>query len=259
MPESRRPRRTLALAAGCAALVALLAATPLAWFAFTDSTLLDRAAAMDQPYTSITPTGEDYYLIRQLNAQNDALERMYTGEDGDQLYVAGGTTRDDMLQSYTMGSYLDSLLSGLQAAGVLNHGWYRAAVELLGRYSDFVYYSSDSLGFTRICVFTGYDAYRPAVMVVVESKTGNPVTLWICTDNMDNLVQIDAQDCLNAWITYCGLDGLGDWAAPSGTDYALSGLYSARGGVMVSCGSGELLLEDPHSQWFCLQFGVRQF
>lgn len=258
MPESRRPRRTLALAAGCAALVALLAATLLAWFAFTDSTLLDRAAAMDQPYTSITPTGEDYYLIRQLNAQKEALERQYTGEDGDQLYQAGGVIREEMIQSYTMGSYLQSLLSGLQAAGVITRGWYNAAVELIDQYSDFVYSSSDSLGFTRICVFAGYDAYRPAVMVVVESKTGTPVTLWICTSD-NNPPPPVAQDCLNAWVAYCGLDGLGDWAAPSGTDYALSGLYSARGGVMASCGSGELLLEDPQACWFCLQFGVRQF
>ena len=57
MPDPRSRRRSLALAAGCAAVVALLAATPLAWFALSDAALLDRPAAMDQPYTSLVPTG----------------------------------------------------------------------------------------------------------------------------------------------------------------------------------------------------------
>lgn len=272
MPDPRSRRRSLALAAGCAAVVALLAATPLAWFALSDAALLDRPAAMDQPYTSLVPTGEDYYLIRQLKAQNAAFLSVYgsryatpaaegtaAGEDP-LLYTASGQNQGEMIwDAWTMYEYLNTLLDQLYTAGVLDDIWCSVGKTLLEHNGERVYYSNDSLGFTRISVFPEENEYNPCLMVVVESRTNKLVTLWMDfgTEYGRPGTPPDPAVCLPAWTRFNELDGLGDWAPPAGTDFEESGLYSARGGVLMTCAAGNAW-GDTERTWLCLHLGVRE-
>lgn len=238
-PAARNPaqnRRRAGLLLGCAALMALLAAVPLGWFALSDAALLDRPAAMTQPYESVTPSGDDFYLIRQLRTQAELAAASYatgTPNDGDILYTPSGNSVYGMTYNYAMGNYLQNLLDEMSMAGVLERSWATAAREAIETTGGNVYYSNDTLGFTRISVFNG-ENNALYLEVIVESRTGKPVSVQI--ESYANLPVPDASIVLPAWVQFNELDGLGDWAAPEGTDFAESGLYSARGGVLMSLG-----------------------
>ena len=180
-PAARNPaqnRRRAGLLLGCAALMALLAAVPLGWFALSDAALLDRPAAMTQPYESVTPSGDDFYLIRQLRTQAELAAASYatgTPNDGDILYTPSGNSVYGMTYNYAMGNYLQNLLDEMSMAGVLERSWATAAREAIETTGGNVYYSNDTLGFTRISVFNG-ENNALYLEVIVESRTGKPVT-----------------------------------------------------------------------------------
>lgn len=235
-PRAPRGRlRTVLLLAGCAVLMALLAAVPLGWFALSDAALLDRPAAMTQPYESVTPSGDDFYLIRQLRTQAELSPKSYAGDMTDAngtLYTQSGSYVYNMTSGYYgMQEYLESLLDEMEAAGVLDESWAAAAQTVLDNYGANVYYSNDTLGFTRISVFGENE--ECLLELIVENRTSKPVSVQIASDA--NLPVPDTT-VLQAWVWYNELDGLDDWAAPEGTEFAESGLYSARGGVLMSMG-----------------------
>lgn len=238
-PAARNPaqnRRRAGLLLGCAALMALLAAVPLGWFALSDAALLDRPAAMTQPYESVTPSGDDFYLIRQLRTQAELVNVDYTGSTkvtGETIYTPSGDEMMAMRQDYTMAQYADGLLVSLEEAGVLPSDWVYTARNQLSVDGYTIWYSMDSLGFLRLCRFEPGSGVL-TLQIIVESRTGKPVNLFIASDLP--LSEPDAAAVLPAWIQFNELDGLGDWEAPANTDFAENGLYSARGGVMASVG-----------------------
>ena len=69
-----KAKRGLLLAV-CAAAIVPLAAIPLGWFALTDATLVGQRQDQETPYTSLVPTGDDYYLLRQLNTRVELARR----------------------------------------------------------------------------------------------------------------------------------------------------------------------------------------
>ena len=192
MPELNKPdtpvRRPWGRYAAVAAAVVLLALTPLAWFWFSDTALLGAPAAMTRPYTSLTATGDDFYLIRQLRAQREAIRTSYGfdfGRDGiENLYTGSAESMEDMTYSWGMAEYLTEMIEQLREAQVLDDTWADAAQRAVGygKGAYTVYYSNDSLGFTRISVFRT-DLYVPLLSVVVESKTSLPVTVWITSED----------------------------------------------------------------------------
>ena len=236
-PAARNPaqnRRRAGLLLGCAALMALLAAVPLGWFALSDAALLDRPAAMTQPYESVTPSGDDFYLIRQLRTQAELVNVDYTGSTkvtGETIYTPSGDEMMAMRQDYTMAQYADGLLVSLEEAGVLPSDWVYTARNQLSVDGYTIWYSMDSLGFLRLCRFEPGSGVL-TLQIIVESRTGKPVNLFIASDLP--LSEPDAAAVLPAWIQFNELDGLGDWEAPANTDFAENGLYSARGGVLAS-------------------------
>ena len=158
-PAARNPaqnRRRAGLLLGCAALMALLAAVPLGWFALSDAALLDRPAAMTQPYESVTPSGDDFYLIRQLRTQAELVNVDYTGSTkvtGETIYTPSGDEMMSMRQDYTLAQHADGLLVSLEEAGVLPSDWVYTARNQLSVDGYTIWYSMDSLGFLRLCRF----------------------------------------------------------------------------------------------------------
>lgn len=259
MPKRLNPRAA-GLAAAAAALG--LALVPLGWFAVSDAALLDRPAAMTTPYTSPSVSGDDYYLIRQLRAQLEgvaASEGLREYEVGQMYYAPSGELPDSMNTGWSMNEYLARCVQDLAAAGVLDEHWAGVAGGILEQSANqyACYYSSDSLGFTRISIFLQQDDTIPDLSVVIESKTSLPVSIWVRSPSPAPAADIGA--CLQAWVRYNNLDGLGDWAPPQGTAFAESGLYSARGGVLMTGGSGPLVPQQPEgASYFCLHLSVRE-
>lgn len=237
----RRPAAVLLPVAYLAALL-LLAAAPLGWFAVTDRALFGAGSASwgSAPYVSITPTVDDYYLLRLLrtrsqvsgNAQTTAYD--YRRE----LYVSARVDIDSM--SRVNGAQAIALLDELHAAHVLTDGWYSIAAQQAAEHPNDFFITADSLGLVQFyCmdVPQEYERRYDAVTLfnlTLDSCTGKVVSLWLSTPD----AAPDAPDpatVLDAWVAHNELEDLGDWAAPAGTTYAQSGWYSANGQALATC------------------------
>lgn len=238
-----RLRRLLPLAL-CGLAVAALGAIPPAWFALTDAALLNRGLSQSDPYTSLSPTADDYYLIRQLRTQmENTLLANQTGtavhpevEQSRSVYLPAEEFRYSMSTAGSdMRDYLESLLAELYEGDVLTQTAYDRIMQAVTSTDSqgIVYYSTDSLGFVRLSIFSDTDNENlPTVSLMVDSKTGRVVWGWFC---LPEPLYLDPAVALPAWVELSGLDGLGDWGPPPGQDYAESGLYSRNGQLLVAC------------------------
>lgn len=236
-----KAKRGLLLAV-CAAAIVPLAAIPLGWFAVTDAALVGQRQNQETPYTSLVPTGNDYYLLRQLNTRVKLAERgstgpIYSEEDGVQgMYVSGATYSGGMNYADSdMVAYRDEVLKTLVDGGVLPQTWYDQVKEEIDYWAASTYYSTDSLGFLRLKTYVGENSGICLLNLEVDSRTGKVVSLWISALQGH---EIDASTALPAWVELNELDGLGDWTVPTGTDYEQSGLYSQNGQALMTCATG---------------------
>ena len=255
-----KAKRGLLLAV-CAAAIVPLAAIPLGWFALTDAALVGQRQNQETPYTSMVPTGDDYYLLRQLNTRVKLALRgstgpMYSEEDGVQgMYVSGATYSGGMNYADSdMVDYRDEVLKTLVEGGVLPQTWYDQVMEEIDYWAGSTYYSTDSLGFLRLKTYVGENSGICLLNLEVDSRTGKVVSLWISALQGH---EIDASTALPAWVELNELDGLGDWAVPTGTDYEQSGLYSQNGQALMTCATGVDTYSDYGDlrQFLSLQLG----
>lgn len=255
-----KAKRGLLLAV-CAAAIVPLAAIPLGWFALTDAALVGQRQNQETPYTSLVPTGDDYYLLRQLNTRVKLALRgstgpMYSEEDGVQgMYVSGATYSGGMNYADSdMVDYRDEVLKTLVEGGVLPQTWYDQVMEEIDYWAGSTYYSTDSLGFLRLKTYVGENSGICLLNLEVDSRTGKVVSLWISALQGH---EIDASTVLPAWVELNELDGLGDWAVPTGTDYEQSGLYSQNGQALMTCATGVDTYSDYGNlrQFLSLQLG----
>lgn len=237
----RKGKRGLLLAV-CAAAIVPLAAIPLGWFALTDAALVGQRQNQETPYTSLVPSGNDYYLLRQLNTRVELAQRggtgpIYSEEDGVQgMYVSGATYSGSMNYADSdMVAYRDEVLKTLVEGGVLPQTWYDQVKEEIDYWAGSTYYSTDSLGFLRLKTYVGENSGICLLNLEVDSRTGKVVALWISALQGH---EIDASTALPAWVELNELDGLGDWTVPTGTDYEQSGLYSQNGQALMTCATG---------------------
>lgn len=231
------------LLAVCAAAIVPLAAIPLGWFALTDAALVGQRQNQETPYTSLVPSGNDYYLLRQLNtrvelAQRGATGPLYDSESGmEGMYLSGATYAEGMTYADSdMQAYQDEMLKTLVDGGVLPQAWYDQVKEEIDYWAGSTYYSTDTLGFVRLMTFVGESSSTCLLNMEVDSLTGKVVALWISAEQGH---EIDPTAALPAWVELNELDGLGDWSVPVGTDYEESGLYSENGQVLMTCAAGD--------------------
>ena len=261
----RNAKRGLLLAV-CAAAIVPLAAIPLGWFALTDAAMVGQTRDQKAPYTSIVPTGDDYYLLRQLNTRGELAARGATRslyEEGDQtagMYLSGASYIEDMtLADDSMQQYLRDILQSLREGGVLPEEWFSLISTEIDYWGSQVYYSTDTLGFVRLAAFGGENQEICLLDLEVESLTGKVVALWASTEESR---PVDVSKVLPSWVELNELDGLGDWAVPVGTDYEQSGLYSKNGQALMTCATGmDALVQSqlgmPERYYFSLQLGPR--
>lgn len=250
-----KAKRGLLLAV-CAAAIVPLAAIPLGWFALTDAALVGQRQDQETPYTSLVPTGDDYYLLRQLNtrvelAQKSVAGPLYTEEDGVQgMYLSGATYSADMAYAdSTMEQYRDELLRTLVDGGVLPQAWMDQINQEMDYWAGTTYYSTDSLGFVRLVTCVGENSDICILNLEADSLTGKVVALWISAEQGH---EVDPSVSLPAWVELNELDGLGDWTVPTGTDYEESGLYSASGQALMTCATGSDTYTDYNNQRYFL-------
>lgn len=250
----------------CAAAIIPLAAIPLGWFALTDAALVGQTHPQKAPYTSVVPTGDDYYLLRQLNTRVELAARGATRslyEEGDEMagmYLSGSTYIDGMTPAdASMQQYLQDVLDSLSYGGVLPSEWLAIIRREIDYWGAQVYYSTDTLGFVRLVAFGGEAQEICILNLEVESLTGKVVSLWADTEET---ASIDVGNVLLAWVELNELDGLGDWTVPVGTEYEQSGLYSENGQALMTCATGtdnSIWTQAGQSEryYFSLQLGPR--
>ena len=257
-----KAKRGLLLAV-CAAAIVPLAAIPLGWFALTDAALVGQRQNQETPYTSLVPSGNDYYLLRQLDTRVKLAERSATGplydsESGmEGMYLSGASYASGMDRaSSDMVSYMDEILLNLKDNRVLPEYWYVELRQEIDYWGGQVYYSTDSLGFVRLSAFAGENQETCLANLEVDSLTGKVVSLWL---SLEETYEVDVGEVLLAWVELNELEGLGDWAVPVGTDYELSGLYSENGQALMTCvtGYGSFYYNSEPRYFFSLQLGPR--
>ncbi len=258
MKRNRKRGWMLAL---CAAAIVPLAAIPLGWFALTDAAMVGQTHTQQTPYTSLVPTGDDYYLLRQLNTRVELAWRNYNGqmystEDGiEGMYFSGATYSGGMTYADAdMQQYRDEVLQTLVDGGVLPQAWWDQVKEEIDYWAAPTYYSTDSLGFLRLKTYVGENSQTCLLNMEVDSRTGKVVALWISALQRH---EIDPAVALPAWVELNELDGLGDWTVPTGTDYEQSGLYSENGQALMTCATGEDTFSSSGEsrQFLSLQLG----
>lgn len=254
-----KAKRGLLLAV-CAAAIVPLAAIPLGWFALTDAALVGQRQDQETPYTSLVPTGDDYYLLRQLNTRVKLAQRSYsgpmysTGDGVEGMYLSGATYSSGMTYAADdMQQYRDEVLQTLVEGGVLPQAWWDQVKEEIDYWAAPTYYSTDSLGFLRLKTYVGENSQVCLLNMEVDSLTGKVVALWISALQGH---EIDPAAALPAWVELNELDGLGDWTVPTSTDYEQSGLYSHNGQALMTCATGvDTYSSSETRQFLSLQLG----
>ena len=267
-------KRGKLLILACAALVAVLACLPLLWFRIQDASLFGIARKNSGLYESREVSGDDFYLLQQVKNRTQMSRTIWMTSTGlgtaASLYTPAGSSRSDMTTSNTAADFTASLLTELNDAGVLPDAWYHAAADSLSSYnSNELYTSSDSLGITRVLRYphAAYDESDPAYYeypvfaLDYDNKTGRLLSLWIQSPLDGTVVQEspDTSTLLNAWVQWEGLADLGDWTAPYGSDYAETGLYSAKGNALLTCVSGIFSVDDASYAYYSMQLNWQPY
>ena len=265
-------KRGKLLMLACAALVAVLACLPLLWFRAQDARMFGTVNQSSGLYESREVSGDDFYLLQQVKnrTQMNRTDWMVSaGLDGTAaLYTPAGSSRYNMTSSDTAADFAASLLTQLHDAEVLPDTWYHVAADNLSSYSSGeLYTSSDSLGITRLLRYphAAYDESdpeyneSPTFALDYDNKTGRLLNLWVQAPLDDptllsgSPVSLNISDLLNAWVQWEGLTDLGDWTVPYGSDYAETGLYSARGNALLTCVYGSFTLDDVPRAYYSMQ------
>lgn len=220
-----------------------LALLPLSVFAVADAARFQAVESAQQPYTSVSPTSDDFYLLRTLRSRSQArYGNMSSRPDVPSLYLAAKTARDSMARSPEVYDYALEILQSMADCGALSQNWANAVTKQIEENPYDFYTSSDTLGLVTISYFTDENGgffTNPATLysVTVDGKTGAVVSLFLTHPQNHSM---PAQNvALNAFINQAGLSSLADWSQPVGTSYEKSGLYSMRGQALVTCATGE--------------------
>lgn len=252
----------------CGLLVVGLALLPLGWFALNDQALFGRQQTAETAYTSVTPEAGDYYLLRQLEARENGSASNWTGQvfdpDGN-FYMPANIDVSGMLQSDAVRELSLTRMQEMVEAGILPQAWYDTARSNLEMLEDTgtggCYSTTDSLGFIQIMAIEvqgdSGSSYRylqrTYYNMQLDSRTGDVVALWIRCPAGESLDLPDPAQVLPAWASWCGLEELGDWAAPADTIYAGNGYYSQRGQVLMTCSGGSYNYYDSDTCYLSYQ------
>lgn len=246
----------------CALAVAICAAAPAVFLRAMDALYLAHPQTVADPYTAPNPKAEDYYILRQLQAQQAARETTRRQEaDGQpsvgspRVYISGATDLYNMESNYDYRTTAADLLQGLANGGTLPQAWVDAALDwndtetsnydYYGTYYwlDTVYYSYDSVGvvtFRRYGVYA--DQLRTVFAITADSRTGQVLAVWLSAPAGDKLPTLDEGN-LRAFVAQAGLTSLGDWTLRDDLNYT-NAMYSRNGEVIAAVDCKTYAKED---------------
>lgn len=255
MKHSLTTRAALVL---CALGVAVCAAAPAVFLRGADALYLAHPQTVADPYTAPVPNGDDYYVLRQLQARQQTEKRTddTAQENGRvKLYLSAGSSLREMSSNASYKADVTDALQGLVDCGALPRAWADAALNWSDTESDYyesydtnywldtVYYSFDSVGIVTFRRYAMYsDQLRTAFSLTMDSRTGQVVSVWISTATGDNMPEAD-DDNLQAFVAQAGLASLGDWAVRDDLTYT-NALYSANGQALAAADCKDYQLED---------------
>lgn len=248
-----KPKRTARAAfVLCALAVTVCAAAPAVFLQGMDALYLAHPQTVADPYTAPAPKAEDYYILRQLQAQQAARETTRRQESAEQpntgspkVYISAATDLYSMETNYDYRTTVAELLQGLADNGTLPQAWVNAALDWndteTNSYDDYgsyywldtVYYSYDSVG---IITFRRYGVYggelRTVFAVTVDSRTGQVLAVWISAPAGSSPPTLN-EDNLRAFVAQAGLTSLGDWTLRDDLNYT-NALYSCNGQALAA-------------------------
>lgn len=246
----------------CGAAVVACAAAPALFLAAVDTALLGRSAVVENAYRAPTPSGEDYYILRQLTArqQQQSMTDVQPQAPVDPLdlkmYIGAQNSLESMTPLYDYRETSTELLQSLAADGVISPEWANQAgtwPEETQTYTyggkeyalDSPYYGIDSLGFVTLKRFslesdtqegnslTG-DALCTVFSMTLDSRTGAVTQLWISIPQQEGTMPPTPSEAgLRAFAAQAGLESLGDWEEPENSAYPHA-LYSHNGQALIT-------------------------
>ena len=237
----------------CAAVVLLCAAAPAGFLALTDAAYFGTVETVADPYVAPTPTAEDYYILRQLNARAaDSASRPQTehepGAGAPKVYVGASATMGSMNYANTdTTTAAETALRQLAESGVVPAPWVEQALtpaEPGDFYTDYngtrydlsgAYCATDSLGFVTVRRFARQNGdLFTQYSITLDSRTGTVAEVWLSMPAADvEATETPDADALYAFAVQAGLQSLGDWQDLAGSPYTAA-LYSANGQALIT-------------------------
>lgn len=237
----------------CTAVVLVCAAAPAVFLTAVDAAVLGRRETVQNAYVAPTPSGEDYYILRQLTARQQQQNASYTppsGEDEPQsalkMYIGAQNSLGSMMNGYQYRETVDAAFQQLAESGAIDPVWASWATtwDSAMAYYDYngysydlttPYYATDSLGFVTLKRFAlEQGALYTVFSLTMDSRTGVVTQLWISAPQEGETAPAAPDEtALRAFARQAGLENLGDWAVPDNTPYSHA-LYSANGAALIT-------------------------
>ena len=239
------------MAALCAAAVLACAAAPAVFLTVVDAAELGRTEAVADAYVAPVPSGDDYYILRQLAAQRQQASSQPLPEEettwpGLKMYIGAQNSLESMLPGYDYQETANAALTQLTDSGTIDSQWMAWALDWNTQdyYSgyngqdyalDTPYYATDSLGFVTLKRFAlEQGALYTAFSLTIDSRTGAVTQLWISAPRQgDDPPPVPDEAGLRAFAVQAGLEALGDWTVPENSAYPHA-LYSRNGQALIS-------------------------
>ena len=236
---------------------------------------------MAAPYAAPVPSGDDYYILRQLQTRQqdqstatvrDAAQSTSPDREpeppeltGPKLYIGADSSLREMKSYAGYKTTVADAMQSLVDCGALPQVWADAALNWADtesdEYNDYsgyywldsVYYSFDSAGivtFRRYAIYAG--ELRTAFSLVMDSRTGQVISVWISTTESDQPGMPEATtENLQAFLAQAGLASLGDWTARPDLTYTQA-LYSTNGQALVAADCKNYAIADVTMPYFSL-------
>lgn len=239
----------------CTMAVLACAAAPAVFLTAVDAAMLGRRAAVQDAYVAPTPSGEDYYILRQLTArqqQESSITYSQVPEASEpqgalKMYIGAQNSLESMMNGYQYRDTVDATFQQLTEKGVIAPEWaswasaWDTGSALYYSYNGYSYdlsvpyYATDSLGFVTLKRFAlEQGALYTVFSLTMDSRTGVVTQLWVSApQGGEQSPAVPDETSLRSFAELAGLENLGDWAVPENTPYAHA-LYSANGAALIT-------------------------
>lgn len=240
----------------CAAVVVTCAAAPAVFLMGVDAASLGRSETVQDAYTAPVPSGDDYYILRQLTARQEQQSSLAavpeeTREDPTRpalkMYIGAQNSLENMANGYAYQETVNTTLQSLADRGTIAPQWAAWATDWGSADQTYIgydgvyypldvpYYATDSLGFVSLKRFAlEQGSLYTAFSMTMDSRTGVVTQLWISAPRKgDTPPPTPDEAALRAFADQAGLETLGDWQVPANSPYP-NALYSPNGEALIT-------------------------